>query len=44
MGKVSSLIRANVNNGDKIYANTTCDHLIVSDTSNYGAYGLVGAI
>jgi hypothetical protein len=44
MGKVSALIKANVNNGVKIYANTTCEHLIVTDTSNYGAYALIGAI
>ena len=44
MGKVSSLVRTHVNNGDKIFANTTCDYLLVCDTSNYGAYSLIGAI
>lgn len=44
MGKVESLVKAHVPNGEKICANTTCDHLLVADTSNYGAYALIGGI
>ena len=31
-------------NGDRICANTTCDHLLVADTSNFGAYALIASI
>lgn len=44
MGNVKDLIIKHIPNGDKIHAYTTCDHLLVSDTSNFGAYALVGAI
>jgi hypothetical protein len=44
MGKVKGLIEKHIANGAKIAATTYCDHLIVSDTCNFGAYALVGAI
>jgi hypothetical protein len=44
MGKVKALVEQHITNGDKIAANTYCDHLIVSDTSNFGGYALVFAI
>lgn len=44
MGKVKALIEKHMTNGDKIAANTYCDHLIVADTSNFGAYALVASI
>lgn len=44
MGKVKPLVIENITNGEQIYANTDCDYLLVSDTSNFGAYGLVAAV
>lgn len=44
MGKVQALVIKYINNGEKIAANTYCDHLIVSDTSNFGAYALVFSV
>lgn len=44
MGKVQALVKAHIVNGEKICANTTCDHLIVADTSNFGAYALIAGI
>ena len=44
MGKVQSLVQQHIPNGDSISANTTCDHLIVSDTSNFGAYAIIASI
>ncbi|CDW91788.1 UNKNOWN [Stylonychia lemnae] len=41
MGKVQKLVIQHINNGEKIAANTYCDNLIVSDTSNFGGYALV---
>ena len=41
MGKVQDLVKQHINNGDKIAANTWCDYLLVTDTSNFGGYALV---
>jgi len=44
MGSVRPLVEQFITNGEKICANTTCDSLLVSDTSNFGGYALVNAI
>lgn len=44
MGYVRPLVEQFITNGEKICANTTCDFLLVSDTSNFGGYALVNAL
>ena len=44
MGKVQELVKKNIMDGDIICADTTCDYLIVADTSNFGGYVIVEAI
>ena len=44
MGSVRPLVEQFITNGEKICANTTCDSLLVSDTSNFGGYALVNAL
>jgi len=44
MGSVIEKVKQHIPNGEKICANTYCDHLLVSDTSNFGGYALVNAI
>jgi Domain of unknown function (DUF4392) len=43
MGSVLEKVQKNINNGEKIAAITYCDHLLVTDTSNFGGYALVNA-
>ena len=44
MGFVIDKVKEFIPNGDKICANTVCDHLLVSDTSNFGGYALCNAM
>jgi len=44
MGNVQDQVKAHVSKGDEIASATTCDYLLVADTSNYGAYALISAI
>jgi hypothetical protein len=44
MGKVIDRVRTDVKNGAVIGCVVTCDHLVVAGVSNWGAYGLVGAL
>ena len=44
MGYVIDKVKEFIPNGDKICANTVCDHLLVSDTSNFGGYALCNAM
>ena len=45
MGKLPpALIGAAVPNGEAIASVTSCDHLVVSGVSNWGAYGLMAAL
>ncbi|QZY54032.1 DUF4392 domain-containing protein [Crassaminicella profunda] len=44
MGKVSSFVRNNVPNGEKICASISADYLIVAGVSNWGAHAIVGAL
>ncbi|TNV77673.1 hypothetical protein FGO68_gene4715 [Halteria grandinella] len=44
MGRVIELVQKHITNGEKICANTVCDSLLVSDTSNFGGYALVNAM
>jgi hypothetical protein len=44
MGNVRELVRRDVPNGEKIASVIGADRLIVAGVSNFGAYGLVGAL
>jgi hypothetical protein len=45
MGKLpAGLIAGTVPNGERIACITSCDHLVVSGVSNWGAYGLMAAL
>jgi hypothetical protein len=44
MGFVIEKVKQHIPIGEKICANTLCDHLLVSDTSNFGGYALVNAM
>jgi hypothetical protein len=44
MGRVSAAVRQDVPHGETIACVVGCDHLIVAGVSNWGAYGLVGAL
>lgn len=44
MGSVQQMVNDHINNGEKIAANTYCDYLLVTDTSNFGGYALVFCI
>ena len=44
MGRVLPLVQKHITHGDRIAAMTTCDWLIVADTSNFGGYAIVLAM
>ena len=44
MGTVIDKVKKHITNGEIICANTCCDHLLVSDTSNFGGYALINAM
>jgi hypothetical protein len=44
MGNVLPRVRTDVKHGETIACMVECDHLIVAGVSNWGAYGLVGAL
>eukprot|EP00164_Ancoracysta_twista_P006436 GFYU01008958.1.p1 GENE.GFYU01008958.1~~GFYU01008958.1.p1 ORF type:complete len:318 (+),score=58.64 GFYU01008958.1:150-1103(+) len=44
MGKMVDQVRAHVNHGERIACTVSCDHLLASGVSNWGAYGLVYAL
>jgi len=44
MGYVIEKVKQFIPNGEKICANTVCDHLLVNDTSNFGGYALVNSM
>jgi hypothetical protein len=44
MGNVRERVRSDVLHGEKIACVVECDHLVVAGVSNWGAYGLVGAL
>ena len=44
MGNVAELVRRDIPHGERIACTVECDHLIVAGVSNWGAYGLVGAL
>lgn len=44
MGRVLPLVKKHITHGDRIAAMTTCDWLIVADTSNFGGYAIVLAM
>ena len=44
MGSVIDLVQQFIPNGEKICANTYTDHLLVTDTSNFGGYALVDSM
>jgi hypothetical protein len=37
-------VKKHIPNGERICANTICDHLLVTDTSNFGGYALVNTM
>ena len=44
MGNVADRVRRDIPHGETIASVVGCDHLIVAGVSNWGAYGLVGAL
>ncbi|MEA1931155.1 MAG: DUF4392 domain-containing protein [Euryarchaeota archaeon] len=44
MGVVQSAVRKHVDHGETIACVTSVDHLVVAGVSNWGAYGIVGAL
>jgi hypothetical protein len=44
MGNVRERVRSDVPHGEKIACVVECDRLVVAGVSNWGAYGLVGAL
>lgn len=44
MGKIRDLIKENVGKGDEIFSGVESDHLVISGTSNWGAYGIISEL
>ena len=44
MGNIKNLVKKEIKNGDEIFSKVETDNLVISGTSNWGAYGIISEL